>query len=174
MSRVAKQILNTEGVEIIQKGLILNFKGKFGVFDLKLHPEIIVNYNKEEKTIGVIGEAEMALRGTFVRLIQNGIIGTSVGFSKQIKLSGVGYKASIEGKSVKLNIGLSHTVSVAIPDEVKVDMPNIVTINLKSANKELLGIIVDRFCKTKKYNVYNGNGVLEVGKYYRRKETKKK
>jgi len=80
----------------------------------------------------------------------------------------------IEGENVKLSIGFSHPVLIAIPEGVKATLANIVTISLKSCNKELLGIMVDRFCKTKKYNVYNGNGVLEVGKYYRRKETKKK
>lgn len=174
MSRVAKQILSTEGVEIIQNGRILNFKGPLGSVNLTLHKDIEIDYNKEAKTIGVVGEAIIALKGTFVRLINNGIIGTTKGFESQIKLVGVGYKAALEGSKVKMNIGFSHPVYIEIPKEAKAEIPNAATIVLKSCNKELLGDLTYRFCKSKKYNVYNGNGVLDSKRHYRRKETKKK
>jgi len=172
MSRVAKERVEIAGVTIAQEGRNLLFQGPLGTMKLVLHGDIEIE--NDGQTVGIIGEAVSALKGTFIRLIKNAVIGVTKGFEKQIKLVGVGYKAMIEGENVKLSIGFSHPVLIAIPEGVKATLANIVTISLKSCNKELLGIMVDRFCKTKKYNVYNGNGVLEVGKYYRRKETKKK
>ena len=174
MSRVAKRILPTYNVEIIESERVLNFKGPLGTMLIKLPNGIVVNIDKSKNEVSVSGEVEMALKGTFVRLIENAIHGVTKGFEKQIKLSGVGYKASLDANRIKLTIGLSHDVFLEIPEGIKVKLPNIANITINSCNKELLGTFTDKLCKTKKYNVYNGTGVLEVGRFYRRKETKKK
>jgi large subunit ribosomal protein L6 len=174
MSRIAKKILPIRGVQIVQEGELLKFSGTLGKMQLKLHPEILVNINSHEHHISVGGDAVSALRGTFVKLIDNAIIGVTKGFEKKVKLVGVGYKGSTDGKIIKLSIGLSHDVIINIPEGIKVVFPNIANIIITSCNKELLGMFVDKLCKSKKYNVYNGTGVLETNKFYRRKETKKK
>jgi len=93
---------------------------------------------------------------------------------KKVKLSGVGYKASLDGTKIKLIVGLSHDVFVEIPEGITVKVPNVANLVITSCDKEKLGTFVDKLCKTTKYNVYNGNGILDLSKYYRRKATKKK
>lgn len=172
MSRVAKQPVDKAGATITNEGGIMNFKGPLGTFSLKLHKDIVVS--EENNILRVSGDCEMALKGTFVRLIQNGVIGVTKGFEKKVRLSGVGYKASVDGNKIKLIIGLSHDVFMDIPEGITVKSPNVANLVITSCDKEKLGTFVDKLCKVKKYNVYNGNGVLDLSKYYRRKATKKK
>ncbi|MFN9110881.1 MAG: 50S ribosomal protein L6 [Bacteroidota bacterium] len=175
MSRVAKKIVSTKGVEIKEENRVLSFKGSFGQMKIKLHEDILVNTDDSSKTVFVSGDkATMALKGTFIRLIENAIIGVTKGFEKNIKLNGVGYKAMLDGKRLKLNVGLSHEVFLDIPENINIKLPNVVNINITSCDKELLGLFADRLCKSKKYNVYNGTGILDSSKFYIKKETKKK
>lgn len=174
MSRIAKKIISMMNVEVNENNRELHFNGPLGTMLLKLPANLEIKIDQNAQEISVGGEVEMALKGTFVRLIENAIHGVTKGFEKKVKLSGVGYKAAIDGQRIKLTIGLSHDVFVAVPEGIKVALPNIVNITIHSCNKELLGMFTDRLCKSKKYNVYNGTGVLEVNKFYRRKETKKK
>ena len=122
MSRVAKQPVDKKGVAVTHEDGIMTFKGPLGTFCLKIHKDIVVT--DENNQLKVSGECEMALKGTFARLIQNGVTGVTQGFEKKVKLSGVGYKAALDGNRVKLIIGLSHDVFVDIPAGITVKVPN--------------------------------------------------
>lgn len=172
MSRVAKKPVEKKGVTITRQEDLMTFKGPLGTTSLKIHKDILVH--DENGQITVSGETTTALKGTFVRLIQNAVTGVTQGFEKKVKLSGVGYKASLEGNRIKLVVGLSHDVFVNIPTGITVKVPNVASLIITSCDKEKLGTFVDILCKVKKYNVYNGNGILDLSKYYRRKATKKK
>lgn len=174
MSRVAKQILSTEGVEIRQDKRNLYVKGLLGENHLILHKDIEIECNIEDKTLVIKGNADNAIKGTFNRLIGNAISGVKKKFEKKIQLKGVGYKTSIENNKIKLVIGLSHDTIIDIPEGLSATLASLTSIILQSCSKQKLGDFADLICRSKKYNVYKGTGVLDTDKFYRIKATKKK
>lgn len=163
MSRIGKlPITIPEGVNVEYTDKQIIVKGKFGTLDTKLPDVIELGQNENILTVTVKKETKnvRALHGLYRTLVNNMIIGVSEQFNLTLVLKGVGYRALVKGKEIVLNLGYSHPVTIEIPKEISVDVNKNTTINLKSCNKELLGLFAANIRSWRRPEPYKGKGIL--------------
>jgi large subunit ribosomal protein L6 len=163
MSRIGKLPINIpENVKINYNGLELTVQGKFGTLNLTL-PDVI-DLIQEDKQLKVVLKNEIknvrALHGLYRTLINNMILGVSEQFDVTLVLKGVGYRAVVEGKEIILSLGYSHPVKIEIPKEISVEVVKNTTVNLKSCDKELLGLFASNIRAWRQPEPYKGKGIL--------------
>jgi len=112
--------------------------------------------------------------GTTRSLVNSAVIGVSIGFEKILELSGVGFRATLKGDILNLELGFSHDVSYKVPKDVKLVVEKQVVIKISGINKELVGKVASEIKKLKPVEPYKGKGIKERGQYILRKEGKKK
>lgn len=179
MSRIGKQpIIIPDGVEIIIQDRKINAKGPKGTLDLVIHKLAKAELKEEEgrKFIKVMVAnpeklPDKALWGLTAKLIYNIVEGVSKGFEKKLEVNGVGYKVSLSGNKLKLEVGYSHPVEYTLPKgvEAKVEK-NIITIS--GTDKQLVGEAAAQIRKIKKPEPYKGKGIKYVDEVIRRKAGK--
>ena len=183
MSRIGKKpILIPKNVEIKINGDEISAKGPKGELSLSLPSELSISLKEsgaegkegQELTIGVKKKTKRspALWGLFRSLAFNLVLGVSDGFEKKLEINGVGYRASVEGKKIILNIGFSHPVEVEAPNgiEFKVEK-NIITVS--GADKQLVGQTAAKIRAQRKPEPYKGKGIKYLDEVIRRKSGKK-
>lgn len=163
MSRIGKlPITVPENVEIDYTNQKLTVKGKFGILTSNI-PDVI-SINQENKTLKVGIKEEIknvrSLHGLYRTLINNMIIGVSEQFEKTLILKGVGYRATVQEKEIILNLGYSHPVKIQIPEKISVEVIKNTTVNLKSCDKELLGLFASNIRSWREPEPYKGKGIL--------------
>ena len=119
-------------------------------------------------------ETSNMLWGTTRSIVNNAIIGVSIGFEKILELSGVGYRAILKGDVLDLQIGLSHNTSYKIPKGIKLTVEKNTIIKINGTDKELVGKVTSEIKMFKPVEPYKGKGIKERGQYILRKEGKKK
>ena len=107
-------------------------------------------------------------------LLNNAILGASIGYSKILELSGVGYRASIKGKQLNMQLGFSHDINFDIPDTVKIIVEKQTIIKISGSDKQEVGMIASKIKSFRPPEPYKGKGIKEQGQYILRKEGKKK
>ena len=112
--------------------------------------------------------------GTTRSILNSAIIGVSVGFEKILELNGVGFRASLKGTSLNLQLGFSHDVSYEIPKNIKIGVEKQTTIKISGIDKELVGKVTSEIKMLKPVEPYKAKGIKERGQYVLRKEGKKK
>ena len=163
MSRIGKlpiQIPKDVNINYNESEIIV--KGQFGTLQT-LIPEVIeiiqngdvLKVNLKENTKSV-----RALHGLYRTLINNMVIGVSEQFQLTLVLKGVGYRAAVQGNEITLNLGYSHPVKIEIPKLVTVEIVQNTTINLKSCDKELLGLFASNIRSWRRPEPYKGKGIL--------------
>ena len=178
MSRVGNSpIAIPEGVTVDVQSDVISVKGKLG----ELHQSYdTVSFNQEDGQILVTrpsdAKSHKAKHGLYRALVFNMVQGVSVGFTKELELVGVGYRASNQGQKLDLALGFSHNVVFQIPSEVKVETisekgKNPI-IKLTSHDKQLLGAVVAKIRSLRKPEPYKGKGIKFVGEQIRRKAGK--
>merc|ERR1712086_221963 len=129
----------------------------------RIIPETI-NVQRDENILKISLKNETrnlrSLHGLYRTLINNMIIGVSEQFQRTLVLKGVGYRASVQGNDIILSLGYSHPVKIAIPDSVSIEVVQNTTINLKSCDKELLGLFASRIRAWRQPEPYKGKGIL--------------
>jgi large subunit ribosomal protein L6 len=113
-----------------------------------------------------------AVYGLVRSLINSMVVGVSEGFSKVLKIVGVGYKAQVQGRSLQLNLGYSHPISYAIPEGVTIETPDPNTIVVSGIDKQAVGQCASEIRKFKKPEPYKGKGVMYTDEHVRRKAGK--
>lgn len=172
MSRIGKQLIEVpSGVEVKISDDEILVKGPKGELKQSLHRQVSAELADNTVTVKVKDEkdrAQKALWGLFASLIKNMIIGVTDGFSKQLEINGVGFKAAVADKKLVLNVGFSHPVEFDIPDglEIKVDGNN---ITISGADKQLVGEIAAQIRKVKKIEPYKGKGIKYIDEEIKRK-----
>lgn len=163
MSRIGKlPITIPENVDINYNESEITVKGKFGTLQTKI-PNVInlsqdaglLQVNLKEKTKNV-----RSLHGLYRTLINNMMIGVSEQFTLTLILKGVGYRAVVQGKEIVLSLGYSHPVKITIPKDISVEVVQNTTINLKSCDKELLGLFAANIRAWRRPEPYKGKGIL--------------
>ena len=107
-------------------------------------------------------------------LLNNAVIGVYRGYEKTLEMSGVGYRASIKGNSLKLQLGYSHDIDFEIPKDVKIIVEKQTTIKINGFDKQQVGMIASEIKLFRPSEPYKGKGIKEKGEYVLRKEGKKK
>ncbi len=177
MSRIAKNIIkiNNEVTCTFKDGIFFA-KGKLGEMAIKIKPNF--NINIESNQVTVLPRDEKTkndpIWGTTRALVANVIQGVSQGFSKTLELNGTGYRASVAGSTLKLQLGYSHDINYEIPKEVKIECPKQNIINLKSFDKEKLGAAAAKIRSFRKPEPFKGKGIKYSDEFIFRKEGKKK
>ena len=177
MSRIAKNTIkiNPDIACSFDNG---NFtaKGKLGEMKIKIQPIFTIKIDQDEVSVLPINETSKKNPnwGTTRALISNMIKGVSEGFSKTLELNGTGYRASISGSKLKLQLGYSHDIDFEIPNEVKIECPKQNIIKLQSFDKEKLGAVAAKIRSFRKPEPFKGKGIKYSNEYIFRKEGKKK
>jgi large subunit ribosomal protein L6 len=163
MSRIGKlPITIPENVDVTWSGSEIIVKGKFGTLQTQIPETIGIEQNSSSLKVSLKSEARnlRSLHGLYRTLINNMVIGVSEQFQITLVLKGVGYRAAVQGKDVILNLGYSHPVKIAIPESISVEVVQNTTINLKSCNKELLGLFASNIRAWRRPEPYKGKGIL--------------
>ena len=175
MSRIGKlPIKLPDKVDVNYSGSEIIVKGKFGELQTKIPDIIGITQNDKSLNVNLKSDlrSDRSLHGLYRTLINNMVIGVSEQFQLTLILKGVGYRAAVQGKEIVLNLGYSHPVKINIPDEISVEVAQNTTINLKSCNKELLGLFASNIRAWRRPEPYKGKGILYQGEQIIRKAGK--
>ena len=178
MSRVGKYpVIVPDGVSVSVEAGNVSVKGKNG--ELSCHyDEDHVSVEMKEGKVVVAPKSDSkesrALWGTTRANINTLVKGVSEGFTKELELIGVGYKARVEGTKLVLSLGFSHDVTIETPKGLKITCASPTQISVFGADKQLVGQIASEIREWRKPEPYKGKGIRYVGEYVRRKEGKKK
>jgi len=177
MSRIAKNSIKIpDGTSYIFDNNILTVKGKHGEITLKVNEKYTIK--NENNAIYVLPLEENnksdPMWGTTRAHVANSITGVNSGFSKTLELHGTGYKTSVSGSQLKLQLGFSHDINYEIPKNVTVECPKQNIIKISSANKELLGAVAAKIRSFRKPEPFKGKGIKYENEFIVRKEGKKK
>lgn len=177
MSRIANSVLQIPaGVEVNVDGRDITVKGSKGELGLTLHD--VVELDREDDSLSFRStkrdRKSAALAGTFRSLLGNMVKGVSEGFSKELQLQGVGYRAQVSGKKLNLTLGFSHPVEFEIPEGIEIETPIPTQVIVKGINKELVGQVSAEIRAFRPPEPYKGKGIRYVDEYIKRKEAKKK
>ena len=107
-------------------------------------------------------------------LLNNAIIGSSKGYEKTLELVGVGYRASIKGKQLNLQLGFSHDINFDIPDGIKILVEKQTIVKVSGSDKQNVGMVVSKIKSFRPPEPYKGKGIREQGQHILKKEGKKK
>lgn len=175
MSRIGKQpITIPAGTEVTISDGVFVVKGKGGELRKKLHADVEVKVEGDSVIVTPANETRsaQALWGTFASHIQNMIAGVNEPFEKKLLVEGVGYKVNLNGKTLVLDVGFSHSVEVEVPEGLEVAVEKN-EISIKGADKEKVGQFAADVRATKKPEPYKGKGVRYEDEVVRRKEGKR-
>ena len=175
MSRVGKKPLTIpSGVTVSVADDMIAVKGPKGQLSLALHPSVTIGQEGPVLTVGVKDETNVkhrALWGLFRRLVENMVVGVSKGYEIKLEINGVGFKAAMQGKVLKLDVGFSHEVDFTVPEGTAVTVEkNIIAVS--GIDKQLVGETASQIRRIKKPEPYKGKGIKYVDEQIRRKAGK--
>ena len=175
MSRIGKlPITIPKDVEVNYSNSQVIVKGKFGTLETKIPDTIGIKQENDIINVSLNSEIRSlrSLHGLYRTLINNMVIGVSEQFQLTLILKGVGYRAAVQGKEIVLNLGYSHPVNIKIPEAISVEVVQNTTINLKSCDKELLGLFAANIRAWRRPEPYKGKGILYKNEQILRKAGK--
>ena len=179
MSRIGKKpITIPEGVTVDVQPEQVVVKGPKGEFTQPYNPEFKVK--QEEGNLVIERPTEQkrhkSQHGLYRSLINNAVVGVSEGYKKELELVGVGYKVNAQGNVLELNVGYSHSIFFAVPDELKVTAETAKgknpLITVEGIDKQLVGHVCAKIRSLRKTEPYKGKGIQFVGEHIRRKAGK--
>ena len=175
MSRIGKiPITIPADVDVNWDGSKVSVKGKFGALETTVPNTIAIQQDENTLTVGLKTDTRnlRPMHGLYRTLINNMVVGVSEQFELTLILKGVGYRAVVQGKEIVLNLGYSHPVNIDIPETVSVEVVQNTTINLKSCDKELLGLFASKIREWRRPEPYKGKGILYKNEQILRKAGK--
>ena len=175
MSRVANNPVNLpKGVEVNINGSSVSVKGGKGTMEMTLKDGIGIDVNEGVAQITYDFDTNRAMAGTTRALLNNLVVGVSDGWEKKLVLNGVGYRAKASGKTVNLNLGLSHPVDYELPEGLSAETPTQTEIVIRGTDKQAVGQAAAEIRSFRPPEPYKGKGIRYADEYVRRKEAKKK
>jgi large subunit ribosomal protein L6 len=179
MSKLGKKPINIpKDTKIKVENGTLILTGPKGSKELSINDKIFSTTISEDNNLILKmikkNESSNMIWGTTRSIINNAIIGVSLGHEKILELSGVGFRAILKDNILNLQLGFSHDTSYKIPDGAKITLEKNTIIKINSIDKELVGKIAAEIKMLKPVEPYKGKGIKERGQYVLRKEGKKK
>ena len=173
MSRIGnKPIPIPDGVKVDIQGARVTVSGPKGNLEREIRPEVSLKEEDGNLVFETRDESKksMAMKGLTRSLVNNMVVGVNTGFQKKLIVEGVGYRMSVEGSSLTLNVGYSNPVNFKLPDGVQATMMDKTsTVMLESIDKELLGLTAARVREIRKPEPYKGKGIRYEGEHIVRK-----
>ena len=175
MSRIGRlPIAVPATVDVTIDGRQLTVKGPKGTLSRALHPDMTVS--QEEGTLVVTRPTEQKthkqLHGLTRTLVNNMVVGVTDGYRKGLEITGVGYRAALNGQKLTLNLGYSHPIEIDPPEGISFEVENPTRLAVVGIDKELVGQIAAKVRSTRKPEPYKGKGVRYAGEKIRRKAGK--
>ena len=177
MSRIGKKSVPVPaGVTANIEGRTLSVKGPKGTLTLPLADEITYDVQQDGISVQPANDTKRARAfwGMQRTLVQNLVTGVTTGFSKKLLITGVGYRAAAQGKTLKLQLGYSHDVNIDVPEGLEVKTPDATTVEISGADKQKVGQLAAEIRRWRKPEPYKGKGIKYDGEFIFRKEGKKK
>ena len=179
MSKIGKiNIPIPEKVKVLLSGNTVNVEGPLGKHAIKLDLEMFELNITEGKDVSIkpkkLDDTSKRLWGMNRSLINNAVNGSVKGYEKILELVGVGYRASLKGNQLNLQLGYSHDINFDIPDGIKIAVEKQTTLKITGFDKQLVGSVASKIKTLRKIEPYKGKGIREKGQYILKKEGKKK
>lgn len=188
MSRIAKYPIQIpKGTEVSKDGQLVTAKGPQGEMSYRIHEytDLIIDdhevriqpkddIGQVSGSVNAISTMVQAVAGTMRSLINNMITGVSEGFTRKLKLIGVGYRADVKSSQLELNVGYSHLVHFDIPEGIQIETPTATDVIIKGMDKQLVGQIAANIRDIRPPEPYKGKGIRYEDERVVIKETKKK
>ena len=177
MSRIGKKpVAMPAGVTASMGEGTLSVKGPKG--ELNMPMSDLISYEVKDEGLSITpaneSKAARAFWGMQRTLVQNLVTGVTDGFTKVLEITGVGYRANVQGKNLKLQLGYSHDVDFAIPEGIDIKTPDNTTVEISGMDKQRVGQVAAEIRRWRKPEPYKGKGIKYRGEYVFRKEGKKK
>ena len=175
MSRIGRlPITVPSGVDVTIDGRNVTVTGPKGSLSRALHPDMTLS--REDGTLVVTRPTEQKthkqLHGLTRTLVNNMVVGVTDGYRKGLEITGVGYRAALNGRRLTLNLGYSHPIEIDPPEGISFEVENPTRLAVVGIDKELVGQIAAKVRQTRKPEPYKGKGVRYSGEYIRRKAGK--
>ncbi|GAB4172254.1 MAG: 50S ribosomal protein L6 [Thalassobaculales bacterium] len=177
MSRVGKNPVPVPaGVSVAVEDGKFSAKGKLGHLSMALSRDVLVSVDGGQVTVRPNGDGKRArmMWGTTRNLVRNLVKGVSEGFTVNLEISGVGYRAAVEGSDLVLSLGYSHPVRYPIPEGVTVKCERPTAIAISGADRQKIGQVASEIRAWREPEPYKGKGIKYAGEVILRKEGKKK
>ena len=177
MSRIGnKAVAIPSGVTANVEGQTVKIKGPKGAMQVMLHDDVTVMMDKASVKLEPRGESKRArsMWGTSRTLVANLVAGVTKGFEERLEITGVGYRAAVQGKQLNLQLGFSHDVNFPIPEGIAIATPKPTEIVVTGMDKQKVGQVAAEIRGFRPPEPYKGKGVKYAGEYIFRKEGKKK
>jgi large subunit ribosomal protein L6 len=177
MSRIGKKPVPVpQGVTVNVEGQTVSVKGPKGELQTSLVQHVCVALEDNNVVVKPRNNSKLARSawGMCRTLVANLMVGVTEGFTKTLEINGVGYRAAVQGKGLKLNLGYSHDVVYDIPEGIDVKTPKPTEIVISGIDKQQVGQVAAEIREWRKPEPYKGKGIKYAGEYIFRKEGKKK
>lgn len=175
MSRIGRKPIDVpSGVEVKLDGQVLTVKGPKGTLTREIHKDMIVTIDGSVINVSRPSEKKehKSLHGLTRTLISNMVVGVSEGFSKELEINGVGYRAAKQGKDLVMNLGYSHQVIMPEIEGISIEVPGPNKIVVSGTDKQVVGQFAAKVREKRPPEPYKGKGIRYVGEYVQRKEGK--
>jgi large subunit ribosomal protein L6 len=172
MSRIGKKPIDISASAKVQlKDHTLTVKGPKGELNRTLHPRMKVSIKENQIIVErpTDAKSDKALHGLTRSLIFNMVKGVTEGYAKELEIRGVGFRAQVSGKELTLQLGFSHPVKFAIPENITVEAPKPTQLMVKGADKEKVGGVAAKIRSFYKPEPYKGKGIRYKDEYVRHK-----
>jgi large subunit ribosomal protein L6 len=177
MSRIGKKpVAVPQGVTANIEGQTVKVKGAKGALQLVVPDDVAVKMDKDGIKLDPKNDTKRArsMWGTSRTLVANLMTGVTKGFEESLEITGVGYRAAVQGKSLNLQLGFSHDVNYAIPEGITIATPRPTEIKISGIDRQKVGQVAAEIRGFRPPEPYKGKGVKYAGEYIFRKEGKKK
>lgn len=177
MSRIGKHPVTVPaGVQVTVDGRDVMAKGKLGQLSLTVVEDVTLSFADNQITVAPANDTRRArtLWATMRTLVNNVVVGVNEGFSKSLEITGVGYRAAVEGKELVLQLGYSHPIRYPIPDGITVKCERPTAIAISGADKQQVGQVAAEVRSFRPPEPFKGKGIRYANEHILRKEGKKK
>jgi large subunit ribosomal protein L6 len=172
MSRIGKKpIIIPKDVKFEFKDGQVTVEGPKGKLNINLHPRITIETKDNQICLKRVAETKLdrSLHGISRALISNMIKGVTDGYTKELEIIGIGYKAQVQGNNLNLQLGFSHPVNIPIPEGIKIETPKQTQIVVRGIDKEKVGRLVSEIRAICPPEPYKGKGIRYFGEYVKKK-----